>query len=164
MTDYSALMEKAKWDKLSQEEFDLVVSEIQKYPDSPDLFDMIYILGHADRREAERYIRPFLASGDPMIVMISIRALCKYMSLYETYFDTLKKWLCQPDDSFNTYIKYTCISMLDEYIFYCKKGWGKPPGPKLLEKITKTVNTALFKTNDPDVLRLLNSARKRLAS
>jgi len=165
MTDYSALMEKAKWDKLSQKEFDLVVSEIQKCSDSEEnLFEMIYILGHSDRREAELYIRPFLLSDDPMIVQISIRALCKYLSLYEMYFDELKKWLCQPDDSFNMYIKYTCISMLDEYIFSYKKGWIKPPEPKLLEKATEIVNTALFKTTDPDVLRLLNSAKKQLES
>lgn len=118
MRNLDAILEKAKWKKISNEELNEVVKRIERNNEENvhDLYTLIHILGRSGFKQHKKLIEFFLYYPDePMISSIALTTLCDYWNLTDDYKDYLFKFLKGVQWDEEDQIKITSIGIAGEF-------------------------------------------------
>lgn len=87
------LLEKAKWDKISEDELNYVVDLIEKR-DEENLYIALFIIGRAWARQYRKLVESFLDyKEDTMVARMALNIFCNYWDFMPEYMDWVKKFL-----------------------------------------------------------------------
>lgn len=92
MSKYDDLLERAKWDKLTDEEVKSVAEKLQNAPDT-DRYSLLHILGRAGNASYRAVVEPFLEGPDELEARLAVWILCRWWGLTDLYIDTLLKFM-----------------------------------------------------------------------
>lgn len=96
MRNLAALLDEAKWGKLTNEEIAYVVQKLEscKPGDDDNLYTLIHILGKAHAKQYKRKIESFLYYPSySMITKIALQTLCCFWGYYQEYLTEIKKFM-----------------------------------------------------------------------
>jgi DNA-binding transcriptional regulator YhcF (GntR family) len=90
-----ALLDKAKWSELTQEEIAEVVKRIENFKENEnDLYTLIHILGRSGAWQYRKLVEKFLYyPEESMISRIALKTLCDYWGYAKDYLDVLESFI-----------------------------------------------------------------------
>jgi hypothetical protein len=92
--NYNDLLERAKWDSLSDAEIDQVAKEIQKPMPEADTYTLLHILGKSQATRYRRLVERYLESDtDPMLAKLAMQILCSYWDEASHYLDQITRFV-----------------------------------------------------------------------
>ncbi len=119
MLKLDELLEKAKWDKLSEAEISEVVKRIKqtKPGQDEDLYMLLHILGRSEADQYRPLVEKFLYYPSyPMVSSIALRTLCVYWIYEKEYLHKIKEFLKGVDWDAEFDVKRCAISCAGSYL------------------------------------------------
>lgn len=117
MRDYDALLHRAKWEKLSQEEIDNVATELQQPEPEADRYILLFILGRAGALSYRWLVEQFLAcEDDPMLSRKALEVLCDDWNDTARYLDQVLEFVLGVKWDEEEDVRPMAISIAGEYL------------------------------------------------
>ena len=119
MINLNELLEKAKWDKLSDGEISEVVRRIKetKPGQDEDLYMLLHILGRSGADQYRPLVEKFLYYPSyPMVSSIALKTLCVYWGYEEEYLDKIKIFIKGVDWDGDEDVKLNAVNCAGSYL------------------------------------------------
>jgi hypothetical protein len=92
--DYDGLLDRAKWDKLSEAEIDMVAKELQKATPEADPYTLLHILGKSGATRYRNLVEQYLENGnDPWLAKLALQILCSYWGDASDYVEQITRFV-----------------------------------------------------------------------
>ena len=148
-----ALMEEARWGKLTQNELDYVVQRTKSIdPDTTnddegwDLVKLIYIIGNSGAHQYRQLVEKFLHfRSNEMVCDKALWTLCRYWGLTKEYLDDVKLYIRGVEWAPTFNVRIAALSIAGEFL---RKEYDRELLQLLLDVFEKLGNTDQIKDDD----------------
>src|SRR5438045_2938047 len=117
MINADELLEKTRANRLTQEEFDIVVKMVRDGPHDENLCLLIYVLRLAGAKDLKKIIEKFLYyPTNPYVSRVALKTLCEGWKLTGDYLEEVKRFIVGEEWDVRDEIRLLAISIAGEYL------------------------------------------------